>query len=105
APGVLHVDADAQRSADACRDFGDPLFGKVARPAQQGPRRPAQFSRLRDDIVRVTAVEAGDGNDAGIERIEISRDDRLQRADDLRAGGDGIAAAWRAARMSPGAPA
>ena len=46
--------------------------------------RAAQHDFLRDHVPRVAAVHLRDADHAGFERMDVARDDRLQRIDDMR---------------------
>ena len=61
---------------------------------------PFSQADLGDDVAGRAGLESGDRNDAGVERIDISRSDRLQGEHDLRPGDDRIDALMRHRRMA-----
>ena len=52
---------------------------------EEAARRAAQLRRLRDDIVGGAGAEHADRDHRRLQRIDITRHDRLQIVDDLRA--------------------
>ena len=66
-------------------DLAQPVLQRVAHLGQQAARGAAQGRGLRDHVVGRAGVELADRDQAGLDRIDAARDDRLRLADDLRA--------------------
>lgn len=60
------------RSGDIFCDFVNATFGKCASFVSQGAERATEFHCIGDDVGRGSGVEHGDGDDDGIDRIDVA---------------------------------
>jgi hypothetical protein len=98
---VVHLGRGAEDCRLGVRDLGDAALQQVAHLGAEGAHRQAQLHLAGDDVGRVAGQEGSYGDDAGVQRRHVARDDGLQRHDD-GAGGHhlvgGVRAGWRRGR-------
>ena len=78
---VTHGGRHVEHRRGAGDDRAHPAFDQVLHLVSEAAHGPAQHDLLRNHVPRVAAVHLRDADDAGIERMQIARDDGLQRAD------------------------
>ena len=80
--------ADRRRHLEHRRDARDdrahPALDQVLHRGVEAAHGAAQHDFLRDHVPGVAAVDLRDADDARFERMQVARDDRLQRADGVR---------------------
>jgi hypothetical protein len=74
------AEAGGDPRGDAAHILLDQGHGRRA----EGPHGAAHHGALRNHVVSVAAVDLGDADDGGVGRLDVARDDRLQRRRDVR---------------------
>ena len=92
---IVERDGDAGGGGDSGDDLAKAPLDEVAHRRRQRAHRAFELGGLRQDVVGDAGGEARHRDDAGVERVDVARNDRLQRRDDLRAGDDDVDAMVR----------
>ncbi len=74
----------------ALDDLVQPRLQEVAHLGREAARGAAQMRGVRNDVVGRAGVEHADRNHRRLQRVDVARDDRLDRVDDLRADEHGV---------------
>ena len=105
--GIVELEVDLDRGtigcANAVADRDDPVAGIGGHFGAQRAHGAGELNLFGDDVVRIAAVELGDGQNGGIERIGVARHDGLQRLHELAADHDRVDGAIRHGRMAAAA--
>ena len=81
---VAHSRGHVEHRRRAGDDAAHPLLDQALHRGVERAHGAAQHDFLRDDVPGVAAVDLRDADHTGVERMEVARDDGLQRADRVR---------------------